>query len=68
MTLDDLEQYFKERELPETFQLNSYTKITNCAKFVDNHIAILRANPKKTLYLPYYERLELFKNILNEKY
>jgi len=66
MTLDDLEQYFKGRLLPESFQLNSHTKITNCAKFVENHIAILRANPKKILYLPYYERLEQFKNMLNE--
>ena len=64
--LDNLEQYFKEHDLPETFQLNSHTKIISSRKFVDNHIAILRANPKKILYLPYYERLELFKNMLNE--
>lgn len=66
MTLDELEQYFKERELPETFHLNSYTNIVNCRKFVDNHIAILKANPKKIIYLPYWERLVKFKNMLNE--
>lgn len=39
--------------------------IKDTKKFIDSHLSILKSNPKKRLFLPYYERLLEF--YLNNK-
>jgi len=67
MHLDDLEEYFKNVELPKEFQLYPYMKILNCRNFVDSHIFSLRNNSGNKKYLPYYERLLAFRNELEKQ-
>jgi hypothetical protein len=64
MTLDKIEEYLKDATLPEYVQLTGAEKIVDVRKFVDNHIAILRANSGNKTYLPYYNRLLALTKIL----
>lgn len=54
-----LKEYFATmQELPQTFLLNSHTKIGNVALFLQSHLSIVSANAGKEVYRPYLQRLE----------
>lgn len=67
MTLSALETYFNSQNFKDNLEIKlcdgNYIK---CVKsFVNSHISVLKANSGKKTYLPYYERLLMLYNILN---
>lgn len=66
--IDELDEFFKKIELPDTpIQLDKSTKIVGFKKFIETHIATLRANSGKRTFLPYYERLIKLKELIKNK-
>lgn len=63
--LSELESFFAKASLPKTVQLDAGTTITNVAKFVDSHLAVLRNNMDKPIYEVFYQRLEQLKEKIN---
>jgi hypothetical protein len=62
-----LENYFTGIELPtQPVRLNDCSTIINCALFIASHFATVKANNGKRTFLPYLNRLEELRYILNE--
>lgn len=60
--IKELETYFSAITPPaEPIQLNNLSTITNYSKFIDNHIATVKANNGNKTYLPYLKRLQELK-------
>lgn len=57
MTIDQIEKWLNENKLTYPFKLNNHTTILNDS-FIESHLTILKNNPKKRVYLSYYERLQ----------
>lgn len=54
----ELETFFKELQLPaKSVKLNEYSKITDLSKFIDSHMATVKANNGNKTFLPYLDRL-----------
>jgi len=66
MTLQELEEFYKGRELPATAQLYKAIKIIDVPKFVDSHFTVLKANSHSKAFQPFYDRLILLKEILEK--
>jgi hypothetical protein len=65
--LADMQTYFEGIELPtEPVVLSPGTTILNCATFVRNHIATVRAYDGDKTFLPYLERLRAFRGIVSK--
>jgi hypothetical protein len=63
--LGKLELFFSVKSLPsEPIELSPGQTIADCRKFVDSHIATLRANDGNSTFLPYMDRLQLLRSIL----
>lgn len=64
--LSELESFFKNlKHLPtETIRISKAETITNPAKYIQNHLAAVRANNGNKYFEPYKKRLEQLKNIL----
>jgi hypothetical protein len=66
--LFELEEFFHDRELPETLDLNQYGKVLNIRKFIDSHIATLKNYSGNKRFMPFYNRLlEVYCRIKNER-
>ena len=66
MEIKELETYFAAVELPaQPVKLNKYSIITNIPLFIESHLSIVKAQNGRTLYLPYLNRLQEFKQYLN---
>lgn len=63
MTLDQLHDFFSKADLKPA-HLNPHTFISDPHKFTQHHLATLRANTQKPSFLPYYERLIAYKELL----
>ncbi len=68
--ISDLEHFFNTVPLPASpLKLNPVETITDIPKFIDSHLAIVKANNGKWIYLPYLNRLQelqqYIKNNLN---
>lgn len=65
-SVDELANFFEtySGELPQ-LQLKSGERISDPRKFIESHLAIVRANNGKTTYQPYLERLAVLKNAIN---
>ena len=63
----ELENYFEEIKV-QTYpiKLNICTTITNCPKFIDSHLEIVKANNGNLRFLPYLERLKSLKKIFDD--
>jgi hypothetical protein len=57
ISLIQIEEYFKKNPVPTDYQPYSFVRILDHKKFVESHIQILKGNPKKPSFMPYYERL-----------
>jgi hypothetical protein len=66
-TLETLEKFFKETELPKQVGLNYCTVITDTEKFIESSFATLKSNSGNKTFMPYYERLVKLKEILSNK-
>ncbi len=64
--ITELENYFEGIELTNhPIKLNECSTITNCSLFIESHIATVKANNGKRTFLPYLNRLEELKQVLN---
>lgn len=63
-TIPDLENFFKDRKLPDEVQLNAYTKVIDANKFVEATLSELKDHFGKDYYIPAIERLHKFRAIL----
>lgn len=63
----DLETFFATATLPPTIKLNEWSTIIDLPKFVESHMAIVKANPGKKWFLPYLERLQRLRELLMKK-
>ena len=62
----DLEKYFATVTLPTSpIKLNSHGTISDCFKFVQSHLATVRANNGKPAFKPYLNRLKELKSVLD---
>ncbi len=64
-SINDLEKWFQQIELPKSLQLYQGVFIPDLSFTVENIIGTLRANPGKRCYLPYYEHLVEIKEKIN---
>jgi hypothetical protein len=63
----ELETYFSSITLPVTpIKLSPGTTIENCAIFIRNHLATVKANDGNNTFLPYLERLRAFRKLISE--
>lgn len=63
--IDQIESFFKDFDFPEQVDLAPFERVLDSRKFVDAHIAILRARLGEKAYIPYYTRLLKFKGVLS---
>jgi hypothetical protein len=62
----DLENYFAGITLPnQPVKLNRCSTITNCFLFIESHFVTVKANNGKRTFLPYLNRLQELKQVLN---
>ena len=62
----ELESYFSGITIPtQHVKLNPYSTIEDCSLFIKSHLATVKANNGKPTYLPYLERLQALKQVLN---
>jgi hypothetical protein len=63
--IQELEEYFKSITIPESaIKLDSCTTISDCNKFINNHLATIKTNNGNMTYLPYLERLIKLRTLL----
>lgn len=63
--IESLEQFFAKAQLPPgPLKLKQATNITDVAKMVESHMAIVKAQRDKPRYKPYYDRLAELKAVL----
>ena len=54
----ELETFFAQCDSPtQEINLNQCTNITDCPRFIHNHLTIIKANNGKRAFLPYFDRL-----------
>lgn len=63
MTLDQLEQWFKDNPTPKQVKLNRYSVITDTDKFIKSHLNVLKLHSGNRAYMAYYERLVELKKV-----
>lgn len=67
MKLHDLEIWFNEnKDILRECQLSVCGKVIDPKLFVESHIAILKNNSGNPRYLPYYDRLLAYYNIMSK--
>jgi hypothetical protein len=68
-TVEEIENFFHVFKYPECdkITLHSGFECRDAKKLVDSHISILKANPGKYRFMPYYQRLyKVYKHYQNE--
>jgi hypothetical protein len=64
--ISELEKFFATVTLPASpIKLNPHSTIIDCFKFVQSHLATVRANNGKPTFKPYLNRLKELKSVLN---
>jgi hypothetical protein len=68
-SIEQIEKFYSKNagEIPTEIQLNSYTKITDTAAFIQSHLAYVNTYSDKPLSLPYKARLIELIKILTKK-
>jgi hypothetical protein len=65
-SIAELESYFDGAEIPtQPVKLNKCSTITNCTLFIESHFAAVKANNGNSTFLPYLNRLEQLKQVIN---
>lgn len=66
--VDELERFFKDAKIPPgPVKLDQCTTIVDVQKFIRSHLSAVRKNNGNVIFLPYFERLVQFKEIINLK-
>jgi len=64
--LDELERHFKNSDIPKNqIRIDKCTVVLKPQQFIEAHIATLRGKSGNKTFMPYYERLVKFKNIID---
>jgi hypothetical protein len=64
--ITELEKYFAGITLPtQPVKLNGCSTIIKCSLFIESHFATVKANNGKRAFLPYLNRLQELKQVLN---
>lgn len=63
----ELEEFFRDRQLPEKIRINSWEMIVNVRLFLGTHFSIVRYHNGEEAYLPYLNRLIELRTILENK-
>jgi hypothetical protein len=63
----ELKAYFESVELPEQLRLNESEMINNVSKFIKSHLEMVFHNSDKKVFIPYLDRLEEVKTIIEKK-
>lgn len=64
--ITELENYFVSIEKPNyPIRLNNSGLIIDCSKFINSHLATIKANPNNVRFLPYLNRLNELKQVLS---
>jgi hypothetical protein len=64
--ITELENYFTNITLPtQPVKLNRCSTIINCSLFIESHFFTVKANSNKRTFLPYLNRLQELRQILN---
>lgn len=67
-TLTELEEYFKTKELDGLqLELNKWTLILDCKKYVDSHVDVLKIHTGNSFYMRFYKRLVELKEYLEKE-
>jgi len=65
MTIQELETWFQNTQLPEApLLLNESTKINNVQVFLESHFYPLKLNPNNKINEPLLDRLKAFKLLI----
>jgi len=68
MTIEDLEDYFKNAALPESVKLHKSITIVDVPQFIDGHLAVLKQyGLKSQTFSSFYDHLIQLKNIIDHK-
>jgi hypothetical protein len=66
-SIAELENYFAPLKLPtKPLKLNKWLTITDCSLFIESNIATVKGNNGKRIFLPYLNRLQELKQVLNQ--
>jgi hypothetical protein len=66
--LNELEDFFKNAEMPETpIQLDKCTRVLDAKNFIESHFIVLKAHSGNRTFLPYYNRLIKLKEIIENE-
>lgn len=57
MMLFELEDFLKDKVLPEEIRIGQHEVIKDVPLMIQSHLKILKANSGKRIFLPYYNRL-----------
>ena len=64
MDTAELYEYFKNKELPQTLQLDHAVRILDLPKFIDSHFTVIRHNGNTPAFSSYLLRLNLVRDLL----
>lgn len=64
-----IEKFFKTFDFSKApeIKVNDYFKVIDVKRFVDSHLACLQHNKGKSIFMPYYDRLNEIYHICNTK-
>lgn len=66
--IEELEKHFARIVIPtQPVKLNQCSTITDCSLFIESHLTNVKANNGNKTYLPYLNRLQELKQVLNTK-
>ena len=60
----EMELWFNDRVLKPEYDLDRITHVKDSKKFIQGHFDVLRSNPGKSTFLPYWNRLNVLKSII----
>ena len=68
-SIEQIERFYSKKagKIPAEIQLNSFTKITDTAAFIQSHLAYVKTYSDKPLSLPYKARLIELIQLLTKK-
>ncbi|HEY0899434.1 MAG TPA: hypothetical protein VGD90_08865 [Sphingobacteriaceae bacterium] len=64
MDVAELYEYFKNKELPQTFQFDKAVRILDVPKFVDSHFTVIKHNGNTPAFSSYLLRLNVLREML----
>lgn len=64
MSIEELEQFFSDAQLPAQLKLDQATRIIDVPRFLDGHFSVLRQNAGNSAFAGFQLRLEQAREII----